>query len=370
MMAPRDREGPYAGSVTGMRAGRYVGALVVLLLAAVLHPRFVRAEDGPTRILLVGDSVTQGQRGDHTRGYFLWKALQTQPDPVDLVGDRTGTFTVRADGTWDHDYNGPDAYADPAFDQDHSAVWGGRLSEDGWWRYQDIGPQVAAHQPHVVMAMWGINDLAREELGPTELVALYRSWVADARAAKPDVELVISRLPYTWLLDGEVVAFNDLVDDLAAELTTSESPIVVATMTAPYTWDDSTDGVHPNTSGQQKIAQMMTAALVELRPGLAPRAQPVVPVVTPPTATPVVVPAAQPTTPGTPGRVRAVREGRRTTVTWRRAAGATGYEVRCGTRSRTTSATSTRMRVSSVRCRVRSVNTAGTSRWVRVRVRV
>lgn len=350
-------------------------ALVAVVVGLTLVPASHAVEaTAPTRVLIVGDSVTQGYRGDYTWRYFLWRALEARGDAVDFVGRRTGTFYYGADGSYDFDYQGPDAYADPAFDRDHGATFGGMLQEGGNWVYDPIGPQVSAHAADVVVSMWGINDLSLADVGPADLVASYRLWVAEARAANPDVDLVVARLPYDWMYDGEVVAFNAAIGDLAAELTTERSRVVVTTMRESYTQQaDSSDHLHPNTSGQRKIAGMIGEALVGLLPSTVPDPF-VVPTVPEVPQAPVPAQVAPPTQEvvrvTAPRRVRAVRRDGRTRVAWRSARGAEAYRVRCAAKRRTTTRTSITLRSRARSCAVRALGGAGPSEWRSTRVRV
>ena len=364
------------------RRARRATTLAVGLLAAWTHVAPVDAADEPAaRILIVGDSVTQGYKGDFTWRYFAWRGLASAGEHVDFVGPRSGTFFVHEDGAWDWDYTGDGAYADPDFDRDHGAIYGGRMGPEENWFHHPIGPDVTGSRPDVIMSLWGVNDLGYSDDGPLEVIDIYRDWVGEARSVDPDVDFVLGRLPYEWI--DEVPEFNDLLGPLAEELSTERSRIVVATMTESYTQaDDSIDHVHPNTQGQRKIAAMMAGALTELlampepapdpEPAPAPLPVPEAPPAPEPVVAPVDVAAAlsEPVAPGTPRRVRAVRTHHgRTVVTWRRSVGADRTAARCG-RART--AVTTRKAVltaHSAHCRVRAIGPAGMSPWVRVRVR-
>ena len=76
------------------RRGRRAPAFAVLGLAlavsgSTLGPASLADAVEPLRVLLVGDSVTQGSAGDSTWRYRLWKHLEaTTAGPVDLVGPR------------------------------------------------------------------------------------------------------------------------------------------------------------------------------------------------------------------------------------------------------------------------------------------
>lgn len=382
-------------------------AMATVLVAGLFVPATAAADvvdvaDGTTRVLIVGDSVTQGYKGDFTWRYFAWKALtEEHPDKgVDFVGRRTGPFYFHEDGRWDWDYTGGDAYADPEFDQDHGATYGGRMgSDDNPSFYDPIGPQVEAYSPDVVMSLWGINDLWHKDDGPEEVIATYRAWVDEARSSSPDVSFVLGRLPYTWI--AEVPEFNSMLGDLATELSTDRSRIVVATMTEPYTQEgDSLDAVHPNTEGQRKIAGMMSGALSELLTSSATPDQDITPVPVPPLVVPPAPPAGEPVVapvdvaqvmtvsaltdqpevappavvtqaqpPGRPRSVRAIRRGDRTVVTWRSAVGAERYGVRCGRVSYSVVGRRVVARSGASHCVVRAMSEAGSSTSVSVRVR-
>lgn len=232
--------------------------LVAGTLAAV--PMVTHAVDDPERVLIVGDSVTQGWRGDHTWRYFAWKDLEQTGASVDFVGSASGTYS---NGDWN--YTGDDAYADPDFDQQHAAVAGGALQVEGHsllsWPVAD---EIADHDPQTVVSMWGVNDLSDLNHSVDDVLGYYEGWFARARAAKPSVDFVVAELPQTWLYDGRVVEFNAGLRALAGELSTSDSRIVVATPGPMSAESDFIDGVHPTPAGERKIAAMMVQAIEPL----------------------------------------------------------------------------------------------------------
>jgi hypothetical protein len=355
--------------------GRLAAALAVVLATFTLVPITAQAADGPTRVMIVGDSVTQGYRGDVTWRYFLWHALRTAGDDVDFVGPRQGTFYLHPDGRYDWDYRGEDAYADADFDQDHGAWYGGRLGEHNNWFYVPLAPQVQEQQPDVIVSMWGINDLSDDDQGPAELIASYRAWIAEARSVKPDVDFVIGRLQQTWLYDGEVTAFNALLGDLSVELSTDASRVLVTSMNEPYVPEaDTFDGIHPDLSGQAKIAGMLGGSLHALLTGAdagyGPLPVPPSPVASVPSPVPVAIaPQGQQASPRPPRRVRATRHGPRVRVTWRKVGSADAYRVRCGARGTRVTGTRTFLRARARSCAVRSLGAGGASAWKKVRVR-
>jgi hypothetical protein len=276
--------------------------LIAAVIIATLTPTHSAqaAEVDATRVMLVGDSITQGHRGEYTWRYFLWQQLQG----VDFVGSRTGTFS---DFNWN--YNGADAYADGAFDQDHVATYGGQLAMDGvrgcnaegfcLEQIDPIGERVAQYQPDIVVSMYGINDLTARTA--PEVLADYRAWIERVRSGRADIDIVVTKLAWEWAAPaGRVAEFNAGLDVIANELSTDASRIVVASMTEGYTQSDTRDNVHPTTGGYRKIARMMGRTLASMGVTYVEQAVPApTPVVAPlpTTPEPVVVVTSAPESP-------------------------------------------------------------------------
>lgn len=145
--------------------------------------------DEPLRVLLVGDSVTQGSVGDWTWRYRLWKQFQAAGVPVDLVGPHTGLYDVATDEQV------PDGYLDPAFDTDHAARWGMKLDR----METPVADLVAAYHPDVVVELLGLNDLLYDGRTAAEVEGMLRGLVSDARSADPDVDVVLGAIPQRWV---------------------------------------------------------------------------------------------------------------------------------------------------------------------------
>ena len=330
---------------------RLVPLAVVALVGAVLTPAAGAAAGEPTRVLVVGDSVTHGDAGEYTWRYFSWKGLQETGADVDFVGPHRGTFTD-ADPFGGH-------YADPDFDTDHAARRGLSMWETLYWN-SDTAPSVeslvVAHEPDVVVEALGVNDFQFLDQTAADLTENAKAFVARARAVRPDVDVVLASIPQTWI--DEVPAYNAALPGLAASLSTPESRVEVTPVARLTRGVDTYSGAHPTTRGQRKIAAAVSVALADLGLGSA---------ITMPA--PAVPGANDPVTaPAEPRRVHARRRNQQVVVTWRRAATAVRYDARCGSRSRTTRHARVVLRAPATRCKVRSVNRAGVSRWVVVRV--
>lgn len=331
-----------------------LAAVLVTSLPSAATAAPVRADADatgtPTRVLIVGDSITQGRSksspsGGYSWRYFLWKRLDD--GVADFVGNKTGPAYSLSPSA-----QSPSLYADPAFDYDHSGVAGATLAApDPDVGHYPIGTLVRRYQPDVIAALWGTNDL-RKHTSADDLVALYTRWLLQARVQNPDVDVVIARLPWTWV-SPETTRFNALLPRFAAAYSTARSRIVLAQMRGTYDRSDTYDDLHPVRSGEEKIAAMMASSLQAL--GLPVEAAPILP-------GNVFAPVRAPLAPS----VVAARRGADVLVRWTARARATAYTVRCNGVDRTyrdgRTSTTIRSAVATV-CRVRASNYAGSSVW-------
>ena len=372
---------------------RIIAAVVVTAALTVPSASASTPDDGPVRVMMLGDSVTHGLSGDYTWRYFSWRGLEKTGADVDFVGPHVGTYSEAGwfDGT----------YADSRFDQDHASRYGLSMWETLFFPGGERTPSVEelmAHEPDVIVETLGVNDLMTLNQTSEQLASHVVEIVRRARAVDPTVDVVLGSLPQVWI--ERAPAYNAMLPGIAAELSTSASRVVVTPVAAFTRGVETYDDAHPTLLGMRKIAESVSAGLEQLgigrtvlmpEPGTeeppapspsvepSPSSAPVpsVPTAEPsaPPADPVVPPASgapaapELAEPGAPRRVRATSAGRRTTVTWRRVASAERYAVRCGRVRTTVEDRQAVLRARADRCAVRAVNAAGASDWVRVRVR-
>lgn len=295
--------------------------MIAVLLIGVLSGLLAAPAqaDEPLRVLIVGDSVAHGKVGDYTWRYRLWQEFERQDRPVDFVGPNRDVY-----GGTERDY------ADPEFDRDHAARWGGSFDADG----NRAAELAETYQPDVLILALGLNDLTWGETPPSHVRDRMREYVDAVRAQVPSVEVVLARAPQHWAVN--VPAFNALVDGLA--VTTQGA--TVASLDVGFTLgEDTYDPAHPNDAGERKIARQMASALAELGhldADLVP--EPSLPE-TEPTSAPVPTPQppaavdrddadeAKQIKVGKPARVTVRKIGKRVRVTWSRVPRAKRYRV-------------------------------------------
>ena len=160
-----------------------------LVAAGVTVPSGAGAEDvDPVRILLVGDSVTQGSSGDWTWRYRLWKHFEAAGIEVDFVGPRDDLYDNVSDA------HGSQAYVDPDFDRDHAARWGMNVDVPD----VPIATLVEEYRPDVVVEMLGVIDLLFSGRTPETVAHRLGNFVDEARSADPAVKMVLAEGTQTW----------------------------------------------------------------------------------------------------------------------------------------------------------------------------
>lgn len=238
-------------------------ALGLLPLALVAAPGPARA-DAPVRLLLYGDSLTQGSSGDWTWRYFLSRHLADLGVPADLVGPSSTLH--RSPGA------GPDemTYADPRLDTDHAAVWGQTLMSPA----QSLASLATTYVPDVVVALLGVNDVVAAGTAVETLMGEWRRQIAAARDASPGVRVVLVQLPQTWY--AGVPDYNTALVGLAAELDRPGSRVVATAAAGLSQGRDTYDNTHPTASGEVKIARSVEDALARVGVGVPAGMVPVV----------------------------------------------------------------------------------------------
>ncbi|MEU8210756.1 GDSL-type esterase/lipase family protein [Micromonospora sp. NPDC049044] len=238
---------------------------------------------GALRVMVVGDSMSQGAEGDWTWRYRLWEWFKGQNVAVDFVGpyfgtnppgEATGPVPPRLQGApapWEGMPRTWGAYAAgaSAFDPDHFAVWGRQAAQVK----NEIYAQVAEHKPDLLLVGLGFNDLGWFVDGPDGTIASMRTLVSEARAANPNIKLALANIPQRTRLGvnpnlpANTDRYNTLLATSIPSWSTSQSPVALVDWRANYacgpdSCPDGYDGLHPNARGEYKIAQAFERTLV------------------------------------------------------------------------------------------------------------
>ncbi|GGS09851.1 hypothetical protein GCM10010269_56170 [Streptomyces humidus] len=292
--------------------------------------------DRTLRVMVVGDSMTQGREGDWTWRYRLWQWFTDQGVRVNFVGPYTGTrepgqpkapqpphvqgepSSVSAAGPA---VSGRYAEGALPFDSDHFSVWGRQAAQ----AKNLIREQVALYQPDLLLVGLGFNDLGWFISNPDGTLDSMKTLVAQARAAKPDIDIALANVPQRTAIGGredlpvKTAAYNRELREQISSWSTTGSLVLPVDWAGNYicgvnSCPASYDGLHPNALGEYQIAHAFELTLHDGW-GIG-GSVPNVPAAVPARPTPV------------PSNVNAVTAPLGITVTWDKVFGARGYTVR------------------------------------------
>jgi acyl-CoA thioesterase I len=234
-------KGPSPAETHLRRAG------IAVLAAALSTPAF----GATTRILCIGDSITQGGRKDRDESTYrvpLQAMLINARIDYDFVGTRRAGLD--ADAAW------------PAwFDPDHEGYYGATTAE--------VRDRLQAHlralpKPDVALVALGTNDHRHSFVEPLESI------VGLLRAKNPRVTILVGQTAF----DGWTARWQHFqVSRMAARLDTGRSPVITVDLQDGWEPDpkkqgaDTYDWVHPNRKGQHTMARRwFVAMLPHLKP--------------------------------------------------------------------------------------------------------
>lgn len=214
----------------------------------------------PIRILCVGDSITQGgrkTRQEYTYRLPLQKLLCEKGVAYDFIGSRKNGLE---DGSvW------PDVAEGVPFDPDHEGYYGNKTAvvvekvRNAW--DDKVVP------PDFVLIHLGHNDQENKPHEETVQKPL-RDFIAFLRTKNPKVTILLGHLNLNYSPGANSI--RPLVEDLAEETSTEESPVV--TVHHYKGWfempdkpqSDTFDWAHPNPQGQKKMADAWYKAMEPL----------------------------------------------------------------------------------------------------------
>ncbi|MFD3688207.1 GDSL-type esterase/lipase family protein [Nocardiopsis sp. NPDC058631] len=214
---------------------------------------------GELRLMMVGDSLTQGSSGDYTWRFHLWSHLKEADVEIDFVGPYDDLYGLDEEETGDRDY------ADPGFDTDHAARWGRSTRELA----TGVAEVAAEHEPQYLLLLAGTEDILAGNGADHALEGIGET-VSTVRVVQGETRFVIGELPAVegtgddGRFNEEISRFNMGLVDLARQITSSDSPVVVARVADGYApARDNWDEAHPNARGELRIAAAFADALAE-----------------------------------------------------------------------------------------------------------
>ena len=233
-----------------------------ILLPLFVLNLFAEPTFGQTRILPLGNSITQAENNGGSNQYNsyrrpLWILFQNAGTNVDFVGSMTKAF---------NNVNPPNN----DFDWDHEGHWGWRADEilNGKPGQGNIASWLGGYTPDIALIHLGTNDAIANQTANSTIAEL-GSIIDALRVDNPNVEVYLAKIIYSTRSDWNtrIDAINALIPGLASSKNTANSPVTVVDMNAAI--DPSMhlyDRAHPNTTGEQIMAQTWYNAITNTLP--------------------------------------------------------------------------------------------------------
>lgn len=208
------------------------------------RPRPTATPARPITILPLGDSITEMASWDRTSYRRpLWQLLTSNGYQVDFVGSVVDQSNVSD------------------FDLNHEG-------HSGWTADQILGSLPTWQQnyrPDVVLLHIGTNDL---RLGQDidETAAEIGRIIDTLRANNPQVVILLAKIiPTTTGYADRIPQLNDQIAQVARAKTWENAPVIIVDHYSGFDpYKELFDGVHPNASGEWKMAQRWFWALTQL----------------------------------------------------------------------------------------------------------
>ena len=198
------------------------------------------------RIMPLGDSITQAEGGMASYRYWLWQFLISEGISADLVGGQSEVFQGRA------------RFSD--FDPDHQGHW-------DWHADQILANAdsfASTNQPDVVLLHIGTNDMRRNESIDSTLNEIAQI-IETFRFHNPNVAILLAQIIPSSVGNDRINVLNSRLPALVSSLQSESSELILVDQNTDFFLSsDSYDGVHPNQSGEQKIALRWLDALRQI----------------------------------------------------------------------------------------------------------
>ncbi|PTB46522.1 hypothetical protein M441DRAFT_126012 [Trichoderma asperellum CBS 433.97] len=243
------------------------------------------ARQSALRVMIVGDSMTQGQQGDYTWRYRIWQWFQengiaakfvgpysgtvppesaSPPSPPPLYGTNASTTQVGTNGGYAKD-------VDSGFlsNSNHFSVWGRAAAVDKGL----IAGVLQQNPADLMLLMLGFNDMGWFYSDAAGTIDSIGTLIANARSVNPNLKFAVANVPQRSFIGGrqdlvdKTNTFNSLLPGAISQWSTAQSPIHLVKLQENYDCEPGGcpagyDGLHPNAWGEYLIAQAFSETLL------------------------------------------------------------------------------------------------------------
>lgn len=191
---------------------------------------------GTVKIMPLGDSITDGFTVEGGYRIKLWKSITDKGATVDFVGSMQ---------------NGPAELGD----KNHEGHSGWTISQID----TNINSWMDQYKPQIVLLHIGTNDMYQNPTGAPDRL----STLIDKICAKlpSDGKLYVSNIIPFPMSASNVTAYNSKIPGVVQQKASQGKPVYFVEMYNALTANDLADGVHPNITGYNKMADVWFNAI-------------------------------------------------------------------------------------------------------------
>lgn len=256
------------------------------------------SRQGGLKVIVAGDSMTQGLEGDWTWRYRLWQWFMQSGVSVQFVGPHKGTVPATEPNQPQPpllygaplvsspypDNGGYTKGVDSAFlsNPNHFAVWGRAAAVS-----KGLVKAAMEESPaDLILIMLGFNDMGWFYSDAYRTIDSIATLIANARSVNPNIKFAVATVSQRTSIKGRedlvenTNTYNNLLPGSIAQWATSQSPVYLVDLANNYDCSSSSceagyDGLHPNAWGEFEIASAFTKTLFnDLKLGSGPLAVP------------------------------------------------------------------------------------------------
>lgn len=223
-------------------------------LAPIVSKMMTAAALDPVKIMLIGDSVTEGLNSSTAYRRYLDGMLRRQGLLIDFVGSRNKHHDTQTK---------PDSYE---YDVDHEGHWG-RNSD---WLAQNMAGLLVENVPDVAVIHMGTEDImsghGTVESLTDRIVENIGTVIQILHSRNNRVKIVLARIMPVPGKTHEVNLLNRKISGYIRDHATIQSPVVMADPHTGFnaTSDLANNGPLPNAKGAQKMAQVFAGIINKL----------------------------------------------------------------------------------------------------------
>ena len=204
------------------------------------------------KVMIVGDSMTQGQQGDYTWRYRIWQWFQQNNISVEFVGPYSGTkpptaasppsppplYGTTLASTPAGTTGGYAQDVDPAFlsNSNHFAAWDRAAAVDKGV----IERVLQQNSADLMLLMLGFNDMGWFYSDGQGTLDSIGTLVSNSRAANPNLKFAIANVPQRSFIGGRqdlvdnTSIYNGLLPSAIFQWSTDQSPIHLVELEQNY----------------------------------------------------------------------------------------------------------------------------------------